>query len=112
MKKRKIAFSPPDIGKAEVDAVAEVLRSGWITTDPVTKEFEKGLSRFIFGEETGRVAALNSATAAEELILKLLGIGWGDEVIVLAFTYTATASAAIHVGAKVVFVDRKYCQKK
>ena len=105
MENRSIAFSPPDISEAEIESVAKVLRSGWITTGPVTKEFEDRLDRYIFGREVRRVAAFNSATAAEELILKVLGIGEGDEVIVPAYTYTATASAVIHVGAKVVFVD-------
>lgn len=114
---RKISFSPPDITEAEIKEVAEALRSGWITTGPRTKLLERRLAAFI---ETGkndidtesdvarwsnRVVCLNSATAAEELNLRILGIGPGDEVIVPAYTYTATASAAIHCGAKVVFVD-------
>ncbi len=115
--KRSIPFSPPDISEAEISEVAEALRSGWITTGPRVKEFEKRLAAYI---ETGRVdlpydenekkynnrvVCLNSATAAEELNLRILGIGPGDEVIVPAYTYTASASAVIHVGAKVVFVD-------
>ena len=114
---RKISFSPPDITEAEIAEVAEALRSGWITTGPRTKLLERRLAAYI---ETGkndidtekdaarwsnRVVCLNSATAAEELNLRILGIGPGDEVIVPAYTYTATASAAIHCGATVKFVD-------
>lgn len=102
MKERKIPFSPPDISEAEIQEVAEALRSGWITTGPRVKEFEKRLSDFY---HTNRTVALNSATAAEEMILRILGIGEGDEVIVPAYTYTSSASAAIHTGAKVVFID-------
>lgn len=112
-----VPFSPPDISEAEIAEVAEALRSGWITTGPRTKLLERRLAAYI---ETGRVdidtesepsrwanrvACLNSATAAEELNLRILGVGPGDEVIVPAYTYTATASAAIHCGATVVFVD-------
>ena len=100
--KRNIPFSPPDISETEISEVASALRSGWITTGPRTKELEKRLADYI---GTNRVVCLNSATAAEELNLRVLGIGEGDEVIVPAYTYTATASAAIHVGAKVVFID-------
>ena len=116
---RIIPFSPPDISEAEIQEVSKALRSGWITTGPRTKLLELRLAAYI---ETGRVdldcesqeavekfshrvVCLNSATAAEELNLRMLGIGPGDEVIVPAYTYTATASAAIHCGAKVVFVD-------
>ena len=99
---RRIPFSPPDVGEAEIAEVAEAMRSGWITTGPRTKELERRLSAF---NHTARTVCLNSATAAEELNLRLLGIGEGDEVIVPAYTYTATASAAIHCGAKVVFID-------
>lgn len=102
MKKRNIPFSPPDITEAEIDEVAKTLRSGWITTGPRVKELEKRLADFC---HTSKVVCLNSATAAEELNFRVLGIGEGDEVIVPAYTYTATASAAIHCGAKVVFVD-------
>ena len=101
---RTIPFSPPDISEAEIEEVAAALRSGWITTGPRTKELEKRLADFI---GANRVVCLNSATAAEELNLRVLGIGEGDEVIVPAYTYTATASAAIHVGAKVVFIDSR-----
>lgn len=102
MKKRNIPFSPPDITDAEIDEVAEALRSGWITTGPRVKELEKRLANFC---HTSKVVCLNSATAAEELNFRVLGIGEGDEVIVPAYTYTATASAAVHCGAKVILVD-------
>ena len=97
-----IPFSPPDITEAEIAEVCEALHSGWITTGPRTKEFERRIAAFC---GTQKAACLNSATAALELNLRVLGIGEGDEVIVPAYTYTASASAAIHVGAKVVFVD-------
>lgn len=99
-----IPFSPPDITEAEINEVCEALRSGWITTGPRTKEFERRLAEYC---GTQKVACLNSATAALELNLRILGIGEGDEVIVPAYTYTASASAAIHVGAKVIFIDSK-----
>lgn len=101
-KKRNILFSPPDITDLEINEVTEALKSGWITTGPRTKELEKKLAEYC---HTNKVVCLNSATAAEELNLRVLGIGEGDEVIVPAYTYTATASAVIHVGAKVVFID-------
>ena len=100
--KRQIPFSPPDITEAEIAEVAEALRSGWITTGPRTKELERRLAAFL---GTNKVVCLNSATAAEELNLRVLGVGPGDEVIVPAYTYTATASAVIHVGATPVFID-------
>ena len=99
---RKIPFSPPDISEAEIAKVAEAMRSGWITTGPRVKELEKRLAAYC---HTSKVVCLNSATAAEELNFRICGIGEGDEVIVPAYTYTATASAAIHCGAKVIFVD-------
>lgn len=99
-----IPFSPPDITEAEINEVCEALRSGWITTGPRTKALEHRLAEYC---GTQKVACLNSATAALELNLRILGIGEGDEVIVPAYTYTASASAAIHTGAKVVFVDSK-----
>ena len=102
MEKRSIQFSPPDISEVEIQEVCEALRSGWITTGPRTKELEKRLAAYC---HTNKVVCLNSATAAEELNLRTLGIGAGDEVIVPAYTYTATASAAIHCGAKVIFID-------
>lgn len=116
-KKKVIPFSPPDISESEIGEVVEALRSGWITTGPRTKLLERRLAAYI---ETGRVdtdteaeterwkdrvVCLNSATAAEELNLRILGIHEGDEVIVPAYTYTASASAAIHCGATVKFVD-------
>ena len=102
LKKRNIPFSPPDITELEIEEVVEALRSGWITTGPRTKELERRLAEYC---HTSRVVCLSSATAAEELNFRVCGIGDGDEVIVPAYTYTATASAAIHCGAKVVFVD-------
>ena len=117
--KRVISFSPPDISELEIAEVAEALRSGWITTGPRTKMLECRLAAYI---ETGKtdmdcttkeaiakysqkVVCLNSATAAEELNLRILGIKEGDEVIVPAYTYTASASAAVHCGATIKFVD-------
>ena len=97
-----IPFSPPDITEAEIAEVCEALRSGWITTGPRTKEFERRLAEYC---GTQKVACLNSATAALELNLRVLGIGEGDEVIVPAYTYTASASAVAHVGAKIIFID-------
>ncbi len=119
MEKRVISFSPPDITELEIAEVCDALRSGWITTGPRTKMLECRLAAYI---ETGRtdidcttqeaiakysrrVVCLNSATAAEELNLRILGVGPGDEVIVPAYSYTASASAAIHCGATVKFVD-------
>lgn len=100
--KRTISFSPPDISDLEINEVVDALKSGWITTGPRTKELEKRLAEFC---HTSKVVCLNSATAAEELNFRICGIGEGDEVIVPAYTYTASASAAIHCGAKVIFVD-------
>ena len=97
-----IPFSPPDISEAEINEVAEALRSGWITTGPRVKSLENRLSEYC---HTSKTVCLNSATASEELNFRICGIGEGDEVIVPAYTYTATASAAIHCGAKVIFVD-------
>lgn len=102
LKKRNIPFSPPDITELEINEVVEALRSGWITTGPRAKELERRLAEYC---HTSRVVCLGSATAAEELNFRVCGIGEGDEVIVPAYTYTATASAAIHCGAKVIFVD-------
>lgn len=98
----KIPFSPPDITEKEINAVAEALRSGWITTGPRTKEFERHIAELC---HTSKAVCLNSATACMELILRILGVGEGDEVITSAYTYTATASVICHVGAKPVFVD-------
>ena len=119
MEKRTISFSPPDISELEIAEVAEALRSGWITTGPRTKMLECRLAAYIetgktdvdcttkeaIGKYSQRVVCLNSATAAEELNLRILGIKEGDEVIVPAYTYTASASAAVHCGATIVFVD-------
>lgn len=99
---RSIPFSPPDMTRAEIDAVAEALRSGWITTGPRTKEFEREIAAYC---GTERAVCLNSATACLELTLRLFGIGPGDEVITSAYTYTASASVIDHVGAKIVLVD-------
>lgn len=99
---RKINFSPPDITEEEISAVAEALRSGWITTGPKTKEFERQIA---LSCNTEKAVCLNSATACMELTLRLLGVGEGDEVIVPAYTYTATASVVCHVGATPVIVD-------
>lgn len=101
---RKIPFNPPDISEAEIQEVADTLRSGWITTGPRVKRFEQNLKEFTHADG---VVCLGSATASEELNLRILGIGPGDEVLVPAYTYTATASAAIHVGATVKFIDQQ-----
>lgn len=102
MIKRNVPFSPPDISEREVQLVAEALRSGWITTGPKTKELERQIAAFC---NTERAACLSSATACMESTLRLLGVGPGDEVIVPAYTYTATASVVCHVGATVRIVD-------
>ncbi len=99
---RHILFSPPDISAKEVQLTTEVLRSGWITTGPRTKEFEKKLAEYC---HTSKAVCLNSATACMELLLRILGVGPGDEVLLPAYTYTATASVVCHVGAKVVMID-------
>lgn len=97
-----IPFSPPDISEAEIKEVISALKSGWITTGPKTKEFERQIKNYI---GVDGCACLNSATAAMELTLRLLGVGPGDEVITSAYTYTATASVINHVGANIVLVD-------
>ena len=97
-----IPFSPPDITEREIELVSEVLRSGWVTTGPKTKEFEKKLAEYV---GTEKFVCLGSATAAMEMTLRLLGVGPGDEVIVPAYTYTASCSVICHVGAKPVIVD-------
>lgn len=102
MAMRIIRFSPPDIGDLEIDAVSEVLRSGWITTGPKVKEFEAKIAKYC---HTPKAVCLNSATACMELILRILGIGPGDEVITSAYTYTASASVICYVGATPVLVD-------
>lgn len=110
--KRNIPFSPPDMSEAEVMEVAEALKSGWITTGPKTKEFENLISMCCqtikydaAGHPEHTACCLNSATACMELALRVLGIGEGDEVIVPAYTYTATASSVCHVGARPVLID-------
>lgn len=101
-KKMNIPFSPPDISEKEIEAVSEALRSGWITTGPRTKELERQMAEFT---GTKRSACLNSATACMETALRLFGIGAGDEVIVPAYTYTASASVVCHVGATLKLID-------
>lgn len=103
MERKKIQFSPPDMSELEINEVADCLRSGWITTGPRTKKLEKELKAYL-GVDGGLVC-LNSATASEEMSLRVLGIGPGDEVLVPAYTYTSSAAAAVHVGATVRFID-------
>lgn len=98
----KVPFSPPDMSELEVNEVCDAIRSGWITTGPRTKEFERQIADYC---HTDKAVCLNSATACMELVLRLLEVGPGDEVITCAYTYTATASVTCHVGAKVVMVD-------
>lgn len=102
MKKKNIPFSPPDISDLEIEMVTEVLKSGWITTGPKTKFFEKTIAEYC---GTKKAVCLNSATACMEMALRVMGIGEGDEVITCAYTYTASASVICHVGANVVMVD-------
>ena len=102
MKLRNIPFSPPDMTDAEAKLAAEAILSGWITTGPKTKEFERKIASYV---GTNKAVCLNSATAAMEMALRLIGVGPEDEVIVPAYTYTATASVTQHVGCKVVMVD-------
>ena len=99
---KQIKFSPPDITELEINEVVDTLKSGWITTGPKTKLFEKKIAEYC---GTEKAVCLNSNTAGLELILRILGIGLGDEVIVPAYTYTASASVITHVGAKIVFAD-------
>jgi len=98
----KIPFSPPDITEKEISEVVDTLKSGWITTGPKTKLFEKKIAEYV---NTSKAACFDSATAAMELTLRLLGVGEGDEVITSAYTYSASASVIYHVGAKIVLVD-------
>lgn len=98
----KIPFSPPDMSEAEIEEVCAALRSGWITTGPRTKELEKKMAQYC---QTSSFVCLNSATAAMEMTLRILGIGPEDEVIVPAYTYTATASVVDHVGARIIMID-------
>ena len=111
-KKMNIPFSPPDITELEIQEVAEALKSGWITTGPRTKKLEKELAEWIgvghTESGTPRCVCLNSQTACAEMALRVMGIGAGDEVIVPAYTYTASASVVCHVGAKLILID---CQK-
>lgn len=103
MESRKIIdFSPPDITENEINAVVEVLKSGWITSGVKVKNFEEAISKYI---NVNRTNCLSSATAAMELALRIYGIKEGDEVIVPAYTYASTANVIIHTGAKVVFID-------
>ena len=102
MQKRHIVFSPPDVSEKEIQAVAEAMRSGWITTGPRTKQLERELEKFT---EAAGFVCLNSATAALECCLRTLGIGPGDEVITSAYTYTASCSPICHVGATPVLCD-------
>ncbi len=99
---KSIPFSPPRVDQKTIDAVTEVLRSGWITTGPKTREFEKRINDYC---QSGRTLCLNSWTNAAELVLRWFGVGPGDEVIIPAYTYAATANIVIHVGAKPVMVD-------
>lgn len=99
-----IPFSPPDISELEIAEVAEALRSGWITTGPMTKQLEKNIAEYI---GVNKACCLSSQTACAEMALHILGIGEGDEVITTAYTYTASASVVCHVGAKLILVDTK-----
>ena len=101
-KKRVVPFSPPDISELEIREVAEALRSGWITTGPRTKRLEKNIAEWVGVE---KCVCLGSQTACAEMALHIMGIGENDEVIVPAYTYTATASVIAHVGAKIVMID-------
>jgi dTDP-4-amino-4,6-dideoxygalactose transaminase len=101
---KNIPFSPPDLSQKEIDAVVEVLKSGWITTGPKTKAFEKEIAKWC---NTDVAVCLNSQTACAEMTLRLLGVGPGDEVIVPAYTYTASAAVIYHVGATPVIIDCK-----
>lgn len=101
-KLRNIPFSPPDITDEEINEVINAMKSGWITTGPRTKEFEREIAKYI---GVNKAVCLNSATSAMELTLRILGIGSGDEVITSAYTYTASASVIDHVGAKIILVD-------
>lgn len=102
MKSMNISFSPPDMSDMEIQEVADTIKSGWITTGPKTKELERQIAKYV---GVNRCVCLNSQTACGEMALRVLGIGAGDEVIVPAYTYSASASIVDHVGAKIVFVD-------
>lgn len=110
LKRRNVLFSPPDMTEAEVNEVRDAILSGWITTGPRTKRLEKFVAKYVgvndsIDVQTPNCICLNSQTACAEMALRILGIGTGDEVIVPAYTYTASASIVDHVGAKIVFVD-------
>src|SRR5574344_595915 len=111
MKLRKVPFSPPDMTEAEANEVRDAILSGWITTGPRVKKLEKTIADYVGvdnasdDQKTPNVVCLNSATAAMEMALHLLGVGSGDEVIVPAYTYAASASVVSHVGATIVMVD-------
>lgn len=102
LKRRNVPFSPPDMTEAEANEVRDAILSGWITTGPRTKKLEALISEYVHTEKT---VCLNSATAAMEMVLHVLGVGPGDEVIMPAYTYTASASVVAHVGATIVMVD-------
>ena len=99
---KKVHFSPPDMSEAEINGAIEAIQSGWITTGPKKKEFEKRIAEYC---GVKRAVCLSSQTACAEMALRILGIGPGDEVITTAYTYTATASVVCHVGAKLKLVD-------
>ena len=101
-KYRNIPFSPPDITNEEINEVVKAMKSGWITTGPRTKEFERKIAEYA---GVNKAVCLSSATAAMELTLRILGVGPGDEVITSAYTYTASASVIAHVGAKIILLD-------
>ena len=104
-----IPFSPPDITQDEIDEVMDTLKSGWITTGPKTKKFESNITEYCNSNKT---VCLSSATASLEMTLRVLGIGEGDEVILPAYTYTATCSAVCHVGATPILIDsQKNCEE-
>ena len=110
LKRRNVPFSPPDMNEREAEEVKEAILSGWITTGPRTKKLEKLIAKYVGVNQdtdvvTPNCVCLNSQTACAEMALRILGIGAGDEVIVPAYTYTASASIVDHVGAKIVFVD-------
>ena len=110
LKRRNISFSPPDMTEDEANEVRDAILSGWITTGPRTKKFEKLVAKYVgvndsLEVQTPNCVCLNSQTACAEMALRILGVGTGDEVIVPAYTYTASASIVDHVGAKIVFVD-------
>lgn len=102
LRRRNIPFSPPDMTEAEANEVRDAILSGWITTGPRTKKLEKIISEYV---HTDKTVCLNSATAAMEMVLRVLGVGPGDEIIMPAYTYTASASVVQHVGATIVMVD-------